>query len=294
MVDCLIIGGGPAGLTAGIYLRRYFRDVAIIDAGASRAELIPTSHNCPGFPEGIGGLELLERLRCQLDQNGGEVISGKVEHLHRIGPQEFIAQLGERSIKARSVLLATGIQDIDADIPGFEELKRKHLIRYCPICDGFEYQDKNIGIIGCDEHGLRETRFIKNYSANLSFIELNAKSALDQSLRAWLKDEAVTLIEGPISRFYCADDGRPGLETESGTRQEFDVFYCALGARVRSQLALDLGAAHDGKNGLLVDEHLQTSVAGLYAAGDVVSSLNQLSVALGQAAIAATAIHNSL
>lgn len=83
LLDCLVVGAGPAGLTAGIILKRFFREVNIIDAGRSRASLIPLSHNYPGFPEGISGNDLLARLKEQLDRNGGSVVAGSVRQLER-------------------------------------------------------------------------------------------------------------------------------------------------------------------------------------------------------------------
>ncbi len=162
MLDCLVVGAGPAGLTAAIYLGRYKRRALVVDSGASRASLIPTSHNYPGFPEGISGPELLRRLRLQALRYGARIRSGLVTAL-----------------------------------------------------------------------------------------ELN-------------------------------DDGEV---------HRFDTLYSALGEKPRSELAAHLGVRCSAGGQILVDEHLQTFVPGVYAAGDVVSALNQISVATGHAAIAATAIH---
>jgi thioredoxin reductase (NADPH) len=293
MIDCLIIGGGPAGLTAGIYLRRYFREVAIVDAGCSRAAMIPRSYNCPGFPDGVAGTELLERLRSQLENNGGAVTHGTVNRLRKLGENEFIAEVGDTTINARSVLLATGIEDIEPDVSGFEAAKHSELIRYCPICDGYEFRNQNIAVIGAGEHGVKEARFILNYSKQLTLIDFDSED-LDQALRSWLDEREIGLIQGQGRQFFISPEGKPCLEMGNGDRHCFDVIYCALGSRVRSRIALELGADHDEQSCLSVDEHLQTSVKGLYAAGDVVSSLDQLAVAIGQAAIAATAIHNQL
>lgn len=293
MIDCLIIGGGPAGLTAGIYLRRYFREVALVDAGCSRAAMIPRSHNYPGFPDGIGGTELLDRLRSQLERNGGEVIKGTASCLRKLGENEFIAEVNDRTISARTVLLATGIEDVEPDVFGFSAVKHSELIRYCPICDGYEFRNQNIAILGAGEHGVKEARFVLNYSTQLTLIDFGAED-LDQSLQDWLREHDVTLVRGQGRRFFISHEGKPSLEMVNGDCHCFDVIYCALGSRVRSNLALELGADHDEQSCLAVDQHLQTSVKGLFAAGDVVSSLDQLAVAIGQAAIAATAIHNSL
>src|SRR5687768_8269789 len=115
--DCLIIGGGPAGLTAAVYLARYRRKVVVVDSGGSRASLIPASHNCPGFPGGVGGEELLARLRCQAAHYGVDTVPVEITALQRKGNVFEAAQGGSSegsltdgrpSLHASTVLLATG------------------------------------------------------------------------------------------------------------------------------------------------------------------------------------------
>lgn len=292
MLDCLIIGGGPAGLTAGIYLRRFFREVMVVDAGDSRASYIPCSHNYPGFPDGISGDQLLDRLRTQLLQNGGEVTSGTVRSLQQTDNGEFLALLADQRVHARTVLLATGVKDIEPEIAGFKTLRKQALVRFCPICDGTEFSEKRIGVIGNGWRGAQEAKFLLNYSQDVTLI--NIAAACESDLAEWLKSHQIALLTGAINKLYTNSEGAPCLHRADGSSHEFDVLYCSLGTSVRSQLAIDLGAEHDGENCLQVGGHLQTSVPGLFAAGDVVSTLDQLAVAVGQAAIAATAIHNSL
>ena len=118
--DCLIIGGGPAGLTAAVYLARYRRRIVLFDAGESRASLISESHNYPGFPGGISGPGLLGALRKQTATYGVRQISARVTELkrERVG---FAATFGEQEIKARFILLATGIVDESPDLPGLDQ-----------------------------------------------------------------------------------------------------------------------------------------------------------------------------
>src|SRR5215204_5752617 len=109
MIDCLVIGGGPAGLLAAVYLGRYCRTVRVIDAGESRAAKIPESHNYPGF-FGIGGLEMLRRLRAQAEEYGAQLTRDRVTSLRRKG-QTFTASCARDDVDARFVLLATGLVD---------------------------------------------------------------------------------------------------------------------------------------------------------------------------------------
>jgi thioredoxin reductase (NADPH) len=293
-VDCLIVGAGPAGLTAGIYLQRFCREVVIVDAGCSRASLIPRSHNYPGFPEGIAGPELLSRLKEQLSRYGGKVLSGSVERIRKLGERDFLAEFNGQSIEARSVLLATGVKDVEPDIAGFQSVKEQGLMRYCPVCDGYEFAGKRIGIIGAGEHAIREARFLHTYSQQLTLIHVGDPDTLDKGLQHWLESQNIALVQDLCRQLRAEPNGPVHLEIQSGKTHTFDALYCALGSRVRSELAISLGAGHDQQDCLVVDDHLQTSISGLFAAGDVVSSLDQLAVATGQAAIAATAIHNVL
>ena len=295
MIDCLIVGAGPAGLTAGIYLRRFHRSVCIVDSGHSRAARIPLSHNYPGFPDGVNGKELLELLRCQLEKFGGSITQATVTSLKKTSNDEFVAEFAGQTVTAKTVLLATGIVDIEPDLSGYDTIKSSELVRFCPICDGFEFTDQRIAIIGRGQHGVRECEFIKNYSSRLSFISLDGEDEINDAMHK-LRGADIQVVKGRGGRIRCNEEQLKNvvIETADGALHEFDIIYCALGSTVRSSLAVDLGADHDEQQCLVVNEQLETSISGFYAAGDVVSSLDQLAVATGQAAIASTAIHNRL
>lgn len=276
MFDCLIIGAGPAGLTAAIYLQRFHRHICVVDSGQSRARRIPLSRNYPGFPDGVNGNQLLALMKRQLRKNGGAVTKGTVSALRKREDGTFEAHGGERALDARTVLLATGIVDIEPQLPGFEELRDSGLVRYCPVCDGNEYSGKRIAILGSGAHGMREFEFIRSFSERVTYFALDTGAGNIRSLA------------------YQHETGGIRVDLADGTQQDFDVMYCALGCDVRSAPALALGAEHDERGCINVDAHCETSVSGLYAAGDVVNALDQIAVATGHAAIAATAIHNRL
>jgi thioredoxin reductase (NADPH) len=147
--DCIIVGGGPAGLTAAIYLARYHLSVSVLDDGTSRAASIPVSHNHAGFPGGINGAELLARMRAQATMYGAEIICRRVTALRR-AEEDFIVSFADDAVSARTVLIATGVVNRMPSMPNdkHDEALRRGLIRYCPVCDGFEVTDKRVGIIG--------------------------------------------------------------------------------------------------------------------------------------------------
>ena len=121
VMECLIIGAGPAGLTAATYLARFRRQVLVVDGGASRASWIPVSHNMPGFPDGVAGPELLGRMRTQASRYGAEFVSGEVEQLKTLPDGRFVAMVGGQGIEAERVLLATGGLDVEPELPGVRD-----------------------------------------------------------------------------------------------------------------------------------------------------------------------------
>jgi thioredoxin reductase (NADPH) len=294
MLDCLIVGGGPAGLTAAIYLSRFRRDIRVIDAGSSRASLIPTSHNYPGFPEGISGRELLARLREQARRYGTVLTAGHVDALERAEGGSFVARSGTEHVAARTVLLATGVVDIEPTLPNLTHAIRSGLVRHCPICDGFEVIDKKVAVIGRGAKAVNEARFIRHYTDQLTLFTLGEEHDIGEDERAVLNKIGVPVVGEPLHE-VCTELGAiVGLTTRSGKTYRFDTLYSALGCDVRSELARGLGAACDGIGQIVVDDKLRTTVPNLYAVGDAANDLNQIAVAAGHAAIAATSIHNLL
>jgi thioredoxin reductase (NADPH) len=289
-VDCLIIGAGPAGLTAAVYLARYRRRVLVVDSNDSRASLIPLSHNFPGFPYGVNGNGLLQRLREQLAPYPVEVITDTVldlEHREKL----FVAQTGTDTIRSKNVLLATGIADEGVKSGAWDDGIRSGSIRLCAVCDAYEVIDRKVAVVTRGRSAVSHALFMRAYTTDLTLIHADTSSPISGADRARLADAGIKLIEEQSPAIHAATDGGAVVRTSDGDYW-FEVVYPMFGCLPRSGLALRLGAQCDDDGNLIVDQHQATSVPGLYAAGDVVSGLNQISVAAGQAAIAATAIHN--
>jgi len=296
MLDCIVIGGGPAGLAAGLYLARFKRSFVVVDAGAPRAAAIPKSHNIPLFPDGISGLDLLARQReSLLRYAGGKLVHGRVAALSRSG-EGFCARMAadgeDKQVDARRVILATGAQDVEIPLPGLTDAVRRGIVRYCPICDGYEACGQKIGVITRDARGLSEAAFIaRTYHVAVTVLTLGEplQASADELERA--QGHGVKIQSAPIRSLAIESDGVAAMDFESGVLR-LDVLYSALGLERRSELAVVLGAIHDEGGALKTDKHQQTSVEGLYAVGGVAEGLDQVLIAMGHAAIAATHVHN--
>lgn len=294
MDDCIIIGGGPAGLTAAIYLARYHLSIRLFDCGTSRTALIPCTHNHAGYPDGIEGEELLRRMRAHAEKYGARREQRRVERLER-EEEGFRVHADGQVFRARTVLLATGVFNLHPprmDDALHDEALSKGALRYCPVCDGYEVTDKRVGIIGTHTHGTAEAIFIRGFTRDVTLIAPDTEHDLDAECIAKLDQAGIKRVDGPCGR-YRLEGERLAVETASGW-MSFDSVYPALGSHIRSELAVDLGARATDDGCLEVGEHLETSISGLYSAGDVVKGLDQISNAMGQAGVAATTIRNRL
>ncbi|MEO5971786.1 MAG: NAD(P)/FAD-dependent oxidoreductase [Sphingomicrobium sp.] len=292
-LDCLIVGGGPAGLTAAIYLARFHLAIRVVDAGKSRAALIPCSHNHAGFPDGISGTELLERMRAQAQKYGARIDTARVTKLESCSDGRFAAEWGSGTVKARSVLLATGVTNRrpPMDEALHDDALARGLIRYCPICDGYEVTDKTVGVIGSGKGGVAEAMFLRGFTADVTLIAHKALTVSAED-RERLAAAGINTVDGPAEA-VAIDHDLIVVDTAEG-HYTFDSVYPALGSDTHTQLAEMVGADLSKGACIKVDSHQRTSVAGLYAAGDVVLGLDQISHAMGEGGVAATTIRNDL
>ena len=295
ILDCLIVGGGPAGLTAAIYLARFHLDILVVDGGKSRAAWIPCTRNHAGYPDGIEGKELLSRMRDQACKYGAKIETEYVTKLERDEKTgQFTATWGSGKTIARTVLLATGLANrrppMEEEL--HDEALARGLVRYCPICDGYEVTDKKVGVIGSDSHGVAEAVFIRSYTADVTLIAPDTALKLKDVDQQKLKDAGIDCVDGPAQAVAITGDCIV-VDTVEG-HYTFDSIYPALGSDTHTQLGEMVGAKLADDGCFLCDSHQRTSVPGLYAAGDVVHGLDQISHAMGEGGVAATTIRNDL
>ncbi|MDQ3617442.1 MAG: NAD(P)/FAD-dependent oxidoreductase, partial [Pseudomonadota bacterium] len=170
-LDCLVIGAGPAGLTAATYLTRFHRRIVVVDAGNSRARWIPTSHNCPGFPFGVAGTELLCRLREQAERYGATIVEGRITTLQRDDDGGFVARADNgQHWRATCVLLATGIVDRMPPIDALDAAIDDGAVRLCAICDGYEASDERLAVYGPVDEAIRHAAFLRTFSRSVTVV----------------------------------------------------------------------------------------------------------------------------
>lgn len=293
--DVIIVGAGPAGLTAATYLGRFRRRVLVIDGGPSRAGWIPESHNTPGFPQGVGGEALLERLHKQAKLYGADFREARAEDLTRLAEGFELSihspDQAPEAVRARFVMLATGVVDRLPDLDSIEAAIRAAQVRVCPICDAFEAIDQRIAVLGDGDLGAREAMFLTTYSSQVALLHLGSDSSLSD--RPALQTRGVEVLEVTLQDLTVGGD-TVVMSLPNQPPRAFDCLYLALGCETQNRLAVRWRAEHDPEGALVVNDHQQTSIDGLYAAGDVVRGLNQIAVATAEAAVAATDIHRRL
>lgn len=292
-VDCAVIGAGPAGLTAAIYLRRFRRRCVVFDAGGSRAALIPRSHNHPAFPDGIRGSELLERMRAQLEVFGGVPVSAEVEAVRPAG-RGFVVEAAGRVFAAQGIILATGVRDRLPPMPDAVAQVKAGRIRQCPVCDAWEVRGRRIAVIGALPCSVGEALFLRHYTEDVTLVTLGARFDPPPEVAEQLSRAGIAVETRPVRRLSAGERQGVVLHLGGFERVAFDVAYSGLGVEPQVALAEQLGVARAGDGRIETDGGQRTSVPMVWAAGDVVTGLNQIAVAMAQAESAATGFHTEM
>jgi len=290
MYDCVVVGGGPAGLVAGIYLARLNRRVAIVYGGESRASLIPRSYNHPAFPDGIPGQVLLRRMRDQASKFAIEHVIGRADAVER-RDHCFQTAVAGSNLLSHSVICATGLLDILPPWPDAKELVRNGNLRLCPICDGYEINGAPVVVLGNTRRAVREAEFLLSFSDRVTIATMGAE--LDGVSETDL-EKSIRLVTDRLVSHRPAAENRLSLEFVGGSRMEDVAVYSARGCKPQSEIARAAGVELDEEGRIPTDLHQRTNLERFYAAGDVVTGLNQLGVAMAQAEIAAVSAHNDL
>ncbi len=291
--DSVIVGGGPGGLVAALYLRRFRRSVLVVNEGISRAEWIPKTHNLIGYYKGISGKNLLARMHQQLDEVKTERMQGRAS-VKKISDGFQIA-VGKHKITASSVIIGTGIQDTQPELENLMKLRKKGLLRYCPVCDAYNYRNEPLSVFINDEGGLERALFVSHYSSKVTVIAPSGFTPSPIRIKQ-MKKLNMNLVNGVVEKVEETFTGN-GIWVHVADRKPLfsKVTYVEMGCTVNNDVIKGMKNVRKTQSGFFITSVEQRiGPEGLFAVGDCVNNLGQISVAAGQAAVAATAIHDDL
>lgn len=294
LYDCLIIGGGIAGLQAAIQLGRYRHAILVIDSNAGRSNICRAYHNIIGWPSGISGPELRRVGRTQAESYGVEFIEAEVSHA---GSHEEAFQVETRTgavYRARTLLVATGLVDRIPDIEGIHACLGAS-VYVCPDCDGYEIIGHPTVVIGSGNVGAHMALTLSYWSDDLTYID-HERTGIDSAYREKLQAKRIPYMDVPVRRVLADGETITGVELANGRQFPFERGFVSFdGNIVRSQLAVDLGVTVLKNKHIPVDARTkETNVKGIWAAGDVVAHSEQVTISMGDGAQAAIWIHKRL
>jgi thioredoxin reductase len=298
LYDCIVVGAGPAGLSASLFLARYLRRTLTFHHNSPRNEYAHGVHGFLGH-HGISPLELLARGRDEVTSHGGLIIEACVNAVDKVSPECFRVFAGaegtdQKVFKAQRLLLATGLRDLTPDCPGFREFYGWSVF-HCPDCDGYEVKDKRVAVLADGDNAAGFTRNLLTWTRHITLLTdqneiANSDHATLAKLKVPIRTEAVVGLEGDQSKRQLQR-----VLFAEGEPLECDALFFNLGTELATNFHETLGCRLDVDSGLVwVDETRQTSVEGVYAAGDMTPYSQLAIVAAAEGAMAAIHIHRSL
>lgn len=300
LYDLVIIGGGPAGLTAGLYAARARLKTLLIEKMFLGGQAASTYliENYPGFPEGILGPDLTQAMEKQVKRFGLEVINGEVKYINPW--QKFWeVRADEQNFLTKTIIVASGVEPVKLGIPGEAELRGKG-VSYCATCDGPFFKDQEIGVIGGGDSAVDEAIYLTRFARKVYLIHRrdNLRAAKILQERA-LQNEKITILWDTIATKILGQEGVEGLELKNVKTQETRMLpvkgvFFYVGLKPMTNFLKDL-IKLDERGYILTDENMATSAPGIFAAGDVRQKLlRQVTTAVGDGATAAFAVERFL
>jgi thioredoxin reductase (NADPH) len=278
--DVIILGHGPAGMSAAIYLARGGHTVLALGKGRGALERAELIENYYGFPEPVTGAELVDRGVAQAKRLGVEIVDGEAVS---IGMEDsFVVKTTEAEYRARAILLATGKQRVTLNVPGFENLRGKG-ISFCATCDGFFYRGKKIAVVGTGDYAASELHELLAFTKDITLFTNGAKISSSRF------PEGVIVIEEKIEAFDGAEK-LSAIRTADGVSHAADGAFIALGTAGAADFAAKVGVEVNGSD-IVIDRDCMTNLPGIFAAGDCTGGLLQVAKAVAEGAIAAKGIN---
>lgn len=275
--DAIVIGGGPAGLAAATWLGRYRRRTLVVDAGDHRNRHVTSTH---GYltRDGASPREVLESARRDLGHYEDVIlVDGSVDHVAG-ATGEFTVTMGDDVERALRVVLATGVVDRLPDVEGVDEHYGESLF-HCPSCDGYEGRERDIVVLGWNEHVCGFALELLDWAASVTLVTDGHSFEGDAARREVLARHGIAIVERCARELVGRRGDLTGVRLDDGTLLPAQLAFFSIAHHPRNQLAASLGCDLSDEGCVLVDEHGETSVPGVFAAGDLVPGFQLLQVA---------------
>ncbi|OKY77332.1 MAG: Thioredoxin reductase TrxB [Candidatus Methanohalarchaeum thermophilum] len=285
--DVLVIGGGPAGLSASIYTSRAELDTLVLDKGDNILEEYDDIENYLGFPEGISGKKLLDNAKRQAKRSGATYLQKEALSIGVEG-ERYQIETTDQEYVGKGVILATGVQQDKPNVENLEELEGKG-VSYCVVCDGPLYKDKKCGILGSKNYAAQEALTLHEYTPNVTIYTNNKQLDITNELEQKINEKDINVDTREIKKVQGKDTIQSLLlkeDEEKTTEIEIDGLFVAVGTSGTLDFARTLGLEIEN-NAIKVNEDLSTGYPRLYAAGDCTRGNRQISIAVGEGTKAA-------
>ncbi len=293
LFDALVIGGGPAGLSAAVNLARACRSVAVVDCGRpGRSDWAQTNRNYLGFPDGITAVELSALGRAQAEHYGVRFYDAEVARLVHDDAVFTAEAPGDLTLHGRAVVLATGVNDRWVTFPDYEQYVGRTM-HWCIVCDGYEMQGKRVLVVGNDDHAAETAIQLRHFTDQVVMLTNGGSLGLSPEQVSEVDEHGIRLVVGRIAGARARAKGVfEAVLLEGGGEIELDHLFNQQGADPNSALARALGVKLTDQGYIVVDTEAKTSLPGVYAAGDVTRLFShQVATAVHEGGTAATALN---
>ena len=294
-IDCIIVGGGIAGLQAAIQLGRYKHNVLVIDSAEGRSVITRGYHNVLGWPDGVSGPELRRLGKTQAEKYGVLFMKDKVISAVKQDGGFLLKTSSGKRFEAKTLFLATGITDNLPRVNGLRPCLGE-TIYICPDCDGYEVSDKKTVVFGGGNTGAGMALTLTYWTKDLTYIN-HEKKEIDEALRKKLQDHNRPVIEQTITRIMLdSQDKVTGFELENGEVIPAERGFTGFsGNKLNNRLAMELGIQHTETHHVIADPRTkETNIEGVWAGGDLIAHSEQVTISMGDGSQAVIGIHKGL
>lgn len=291
--DLIVIGGGPAGLTAAIYGARAGIDTMVIEKAMPGGHAATTHYieNYPGFPDGINGFELAEKMKQQVVRFGVEIVGAEVQLIQPKG-RSLLVKTDSKEFETAALIIAIGTNWKKLNVPGEDELRGRG-VSYCATCDGPLFKKRKVAVIGCGNSGIQEGKFLLQFVNCVTFVEFLPHVTADRLIYDRIKDDE--RVEFLLNHEVISIDGKDRVEsitlrdhaTQAKKKIGLDGVFIYVGLEPNTGMLKDV-VDLDEKGFVVVNERMETSARGIFAAGDIcVKAIRQVVTACAEGATAA-------